>query len=148
MTHRFLRMAGCVALAAVLAGPSLTTQSRPPVSAELASRVAARSLVPVIVEVKADVGVEINLKKLTEVNVNPKVTDLKLDLEDIRLRGGPLFTGEKGEKIAADIKGLLRGAVKAAEPQVRELVNQGIADGIKNGKGALSAAELLKALPK
>lgn len=100
------------------------------------------------VEVKADVGVEINLKKLSEVNVTPKVTDLTLDLEDIRLRGGPLFTGEKGEKLAADIKGLLRGAVKAAEPQVRELINQAIADGIKNGKGALSAAELLKALPK
>lgn len=97
----------------------------------------------------ADVGVSLNFKKLPpEVLITPKVTNLALDLEDIRLRGGPIFTGEKGERLASDIKGLLRGAVKLAEPQVKELANQAIAESLRNGKGSLSAAALLKALPK
>jgi hypothetical protein len=100
------------------------------------------------VTVGSDVGVALNFKKIPpEVNINPNVTDLALDLQDIRLRGGPIFTGEKGEKLAGDIKGLLRAAVKAAEPQVKELANQAIAQSIKEGKGALSAGALLKALP-
>jgi len=101
------------------------------------------------ISVGADVAVALDFKKLPpEVTINPKVTDLALDLEDIRLRGGPIFTGERGERLASDIKGLLRAAVKAAEPQVKELANQAIAESLKKGKGSLSAGALLKALPK
>jgi hypothetical protein len=100
------------------------------------------------VTVGCDVGVSLNLNKLPpEVNVSPKVTDLALDLKDIRPRGGPILSGEKGEKLAADIKGLLRSAVKLAEPQVKDLANEAIAQSLKNGKGTLSAGALLKALP-
>ena len=100
------------------------------------------------ISVGADIGVELDFKQFPPaVKIHPKVADLGLDLEDIRLRGGPIFTGEKGERLANDIKGLLRAAVKVAEPQVKELVNEAIAESIRKGKGALSAGELLKALP-
>jgi hypothetical protein len=100
------------------------------------------------VSVGTNVAVALNFTKIPpDVNVSPTVTDLSLDLQDIRLRGGPIFTGEKGEKLAGDIRGLLRGAVKLAEPQVKELANQAIIQSIKDGKGALSTSALLKALP-
>ena len=100
------------------------------------------------ISVGADIGVELDFKQFPPgVKINPKVTDLGLDLQDIRLRGGPIFTGEKGERIASDIKGLLRAAVKVAEPPVKNLVNDAIARSIEKGRGALSPGELFKALP-
>jgi len=98
------------------------------------------------ISVGCDLGVALNFSKIPpEVNVNPKITDLALDLKDIRPRGGPIFTDEK---LKNDIKGLLRSAVKLAEPQVKEIANQAIAQSVKDGQGALSAGALLKALPK
>jgi hypothetical protein len=100
------------------------------------------------VSVGADIGVELDFKQFPPgVKIHPKVTDLGLDLEDIRLRGGPIFTGEKGERLASDIKGLIRAAVKAAEPQVKKLANEAIAESIQKGRGALSPGELFKSLP-
>ncbi len=96
--------------------------------------------------VGCDVGVALNFKKVPpEVALSPKITDLTIELKDIRGRNGPLFTDEK---LKSDIKGLLRGAVKMFEPQVKELANQAIIQGIKDGKGTMSAEALLKALPK
>ncbi|MCS7045740.1 MAG: hypothetical protein NZO58_05245 [Gemmataceae bacterium] len=95
-------------------------------------------------EVGCDVGVELNLKKIPpEVQVTPKVTDLSLDLVDIRGRNGPIIGDEK---LRNDVKNLLRSGVKIAEPQVKELVQQAVAQSLKDGKGTLSAAELLKVL--
>ena len=48
MKSRLLRTAGCIALAAGLTGPSLTTQARADVPAALASHVSARGVVSVI----------------------------------------------------------------------------------------------------
>jgi hypothetical protein len=97
------------------------------------------------ISVGCDVGVSLSFNKLPpEINVDPKITDLGLDLKDIRPRGGPVFTDEK---LRNDIKGLLRSAVKLAEPQVKDLANQAIAQSIKDGKGGFSAGALLKALP-
>ena len=96
--------------------------------------------------VGCDVGVALNFSKVPpEVDISPKITDLALDLRDIRGRSGPIFTDEK---MKSDIKGLLRGAVKLFEPQVKDLANQAILQGLKDGKGTLSAGALLKALPK
>lgn len=93
-----------------------------------------------------DVGVALNFKKLPpEVDISPKVTDLAIDLKDIRGRNGPVFTDEK---LKNDVKSLLRGAVKLFEPQVKDLANQAIVQGLKDGRGTLSATELLKSLPK
>jgi hypothetical protein len=101
------------------------------------------------VSVVSDIGVALNLKKLPpEVTLSPKVTELALKLDDIRLRGGPIFTGEKGERIAGEIKNFLRTAVRSAETQVKELANEAIAESLKNGKSTLPAAVVLKALPK
>jgi hypothetical protein len=100
------------------------------------------------VSIGADIGVELDFKTFPPgVKIHPKVTDLGLDLQDIRLRGGPIFTGEKGERLASDIKGLLRAAVKVAEPKVKDLANEAIAQSIQKGRGALSAGEMVKALP-
>ena len=97
------------------------------------------------ISVGCDLGVSLNFSKIPpEVNVNPKITDLTLDLKDIRPRGGPVFTDEK---LKNDIKGLLRSAVKFAEPQVKDIANQAIAQSLKDGKGAISAGALLKTLP-
>ena len=96
--------------------------------------------------VGCDVGVALNFKKLPpEVDLTPKITDLTIDLKDIRGRNAPIFTDEK---LKNDVKGLLRSAVKSFEPQVKDLANQAIVHGIKSGKGTMSAESLLKALPK
>jgi len=96
--------------------------------------------------VGCDVGVALNFKKIpTEVDLSPKITDLTIELTDIRGRNGPVFTDEK---LKNDIKGLLRGAVKMFEPQLKDLANEAIVQGIKSGKGRMSAEALLKALPK
>ena len=100
----------------------------------------------VSIGVGCDVGVALNFKKIPpEVDVSPKITDLTLDLRDIRGHNGPVFTDEK---LKNDIKGLLRGAVKSFEPQLKDLANQAIVHSLKDGKGAMSAEALLKALPK
>jgi hypothetical protein len=96
--------------------------------------------------VGCDVGTALNFKKLPpEVELAPKVTDLAIELKDIRGRTGPIFNDEQRRN---DIKGLLRSAVKLFEPQVKELANQAIAQGLKDGKGSMAADVLLKALPK
>jgi len=96
--------------------------------------------------VGCDVGVALNFKSVPpQVDLTPKITDLSIDLTDIRGRNGPILADEK---LRNDVKGLLRGAVKAYEPQLKDLVNQAIVQSIKDGKGTMSADALLKALPK
>lgn len=96
--------------------------------------------------VGCEVGVALNFKKTpAEVDLSPKITDLSIELTDIRGRNGPVFTDEK---LKNDVKSLLRNAVKTYEPQVKDLVNQAIVQAIKDGKGTMSAEALLKALPK
>lgn len=96
--------------------------------------------------VGSDVGFALNFKKIPpEVALSPKITDLSIELTDIRGRNGPILSDEK---LKNDIKGLLRGAVKSYEPQLKELANRAIVDSIKAGKGTMSAEALLKALPK
>jgi hypothetical protein len=95
-----------------------------------------------------DIGVALDLSKgVPDLVFAPKISELTLDLKDIRPRGGPILTGERGQKLAAEIKGLLRAAVKAAEPQVRDRANQAIVQGLRESKGDLSSAAILKKLP-
>jgi hypothetical protein len=95
-----------------------------------------------------DVGVSLNLKKFPpELNLEPKVTKLDLELVDIKVRGGPILTGERGQAIANDIKNALRAAVKASEPLVKEEANRAIAESLREGKGTISAGAILNALP-
>ncbi|MCI0684632.1 MAG: hypothetical protein L0Y71_21255 [Gemmataceae bacterium] len=99
------------------------------------------------VSVGCDVGFTLNLIK-NEIDLAPKITDLAIDLKDIRARGGPILTGERGQKLAANIKDLIRGAVKSMEPQLKEQANRAIAENLKDGKVTVPAGALLKALPK
>jgi hypothetical protein len=95
-----------------------------------------------------DVGVALNLKKFPpELNIEPKVTDLGLELVDVKVRGGPLLKGENGKQMANDIKDMLRAVVKASEPFVKEEANRAIAESLREGKGTISAAAILQALP-
>lgn len=96
-----------------------------------------------------DVGVALNLKKFPpELNIEPKVTELALELVDVKVRGGPLLKGDKGQALANDIKDMLRAVVKASEPLVKEEANRAIAESLREGKGTISAGAIMQALPK
>ncbi len=96
-----------------------------------------------------DVDVSLNVKKFPpELNVEPKVTELALEFVDFKVRGGPFITGELGDNFRRDLKDGLRAFVKASEPLVKMYANDAIAQGLKEGKGTISADAILKALPK
>lgn len=96
-----------------------------------------------------DVGVELKVKKFPpELNLDPKVTELGLELVDVKVRGGPILKGESGKALANDIKDMLRAAIKASEPLVKAEANRAIAESMREGKGAISAGAILEALPK
>lgn len=95
-----------------------------------------------------DIGVALNLKKFPpELNIDPRVAELSLDLVDFKIRNGPLLKGEQGERLRNDLKDVLRSLIKASEPVVKEYANQAIAQGLKEGKGTISAGAILKTLP-
>jgi ribosome maturation factor RimP len=96
-----------------------------------------------------DVGVALNLKKFPpELNIEPKVTELGLELVDVKVRGGPILKGERGKAMADDLKDMLRAVVKASEPLVKEEANRAIAESLREGNGTISARSILQALPK
>jgi hypothetical protein len=96
-----------------------------------------------------DVGVSLNVKKFPpELNIEPKVTDLELDVVDFKVRDGLILKGERAKKVSNDLKELMRGVVKTAEPILKDAANQAIAEGLRQGKGTISAGAIMKALPK
>ena len=104
--------------------------------------------VNVAAAVVCDVGVALNFKKIPPaLDLDPKVAELGLDLVDFKIRNGPLLKGEKGKLLANEFKDVMRTVVKASEPFVREQVNQAIVQSLKEGKGTISAGEIMKALP-
>jgi hypothetical protein len=99
--------------------------------------------------VVCDIAVIFNLTKFPPtVNIEPKVTDLALDLVDFKMRGGPFLKGEKGDLLRKDILDLMRAGVKTAEPLVKDQANAAIAQSLKEGKGTISADAILKAVPR
>jgi hypothetical protein len=96
-----------------------------------------------------DVGVSLDLKKFPpELNIEPKVKELGLDLVDFKLRDGPILNGERGKMLSSDLKDVMRTLIKASEPGVKEYANQAIVEGLKQGKGTVSVSAIMKALPK
>jgi hypothetical protein len=98
-----------------------------------------------------DVDIKINLKKFPpEVNIEPKIMEMTLDLKEFNLtRVGGTVQGEKVRQLGNDLMpDLIRGLLKASEPMVKDYANQAIVAGLQDSKGKLSAAELLKAVPK
>ena len=75
------------------------------------------------------------------------MSQLGLELVDIKVRGGPILQGERGQAMANDIKNMLRAAVKASEPVVKDEANRAIEQSLREGKGTISAGAILEALP-
>jgi hypothetical protein len=100
------------------------------------------------VAVVCDVGVSLDLKEFPPaVKLEPKVAELGLNFIDFKVRGGPILTGERGDAIRNDLKDMIRSALKAAEPTVKDHVNHAIAQGLKDSKNDISITAILKALP-
>jgi hypothetical protein len=96
-----------------------------------------------------DVGLSVNRKKLPpELNIDPKVTELELDVVEFKIRDGWLLKGERAKMLGSELKDGMRSVVKTAEPIVKEAANFAIAEGLREGKGAISAGAIMKALPK
>ena len=96
-----------------------------------------------------DVNVLLDITKFPpELKIEPKVTDLALDLADFKLRGEPIIKGETGDGLRNDLKEFLRSVVKSSGPFVKDQANQAIVQSLRDGKGAMSADGIMKALPK
>jgi hypothetical protein len=111
--------------------------------------------------VKADAAVRLALEfdvkvKLVEplppkFKIEPKVTGLKMDLQDFDLksvtlnRTGVELEGEAAQKAGESIKGALQGMMRAAEPQVKERANDAIARSLREGRGTVSLMDLMQA---
>ena len=95
MKSRLLRTAGCIALAAGLTGPSLTTQARADVPAALASHVSARGVVSVIVGVNANVVAEGLLDDATAVSAQRSAVARALDDVTARAAAAGVQVGER-----------------------------------------------------
>jgi hypothetical protein len=91
-----------------------------------------------------------------EVKVEPKVTNLTVDLKDFNLkhvegrrtRIAVALDGEAAQNLGKEFKGVLQDMIRSAEPQVIERANEAIARSLREGKGTFSAMELMKALSK
>jgi hypothetical protein len=80
-----------------------------------------------------DVGVTFNTKKFPpEVNVAPKLADLKIDLKDFNLRrvSNPTtnlgLEGEAAKNLFGDMKESLNSLIKNLEPDIRRRANEAI----------------------
>jgi hypothetical protein len=98
--------------------------------------------------VVCDVAVSLNLAKLPpELKLEPKVTELSLNLVEFKLRGDPIIKGERGDALRDNLKELLRTIVKASEGMVKDQANAAIVEALKEGKGSISAGAIMKTLP-
>lgn len=93
-----------------------------------------------------DIGVSLDLKKIPpDLVIKPKVADLQLDLKEFNLRRvGNLIEGERAKNLGDELKDVLRGLVKSQEAEVKNRANEAIAKSLREGKGNISAAGLLK----
>ncbi len=95
-----------------------------------------------------DVGVSLDFKKLPPaLNIAPKVSELELNLVDFKVRGEPIIKGAKGDAIRNELKEILKSVVRSSEEFVKDQANQAIVQGLKDGKGSISAGAILKTLP-
>lgn len=112
----------------------------------------ADAVVTIVLE--CDVAVSLDGKQFPPtVKVEPTVTNLKIELKDftpqqltLRRLGTVILEGQQARDVGEQVKGYLNDGLRAYEPQIRSSVNQAIAQSIRDGKGQLSATELLKAL--
>jgi hypothetical protein len=114
----------------------------------------ARADADVRISLECDVKVLVEATKLPpELRVQPKVAEVKLDLKDFNLRkvtlnrAGVAVEGEQARQIGDQyVKGALQDLMRQSEPEVRERANEAIGRALREGKGAISATELLRAV--
>jgi hypothetical protein len=101
-----------------------------------------------------DVGVTFNTKKFPpELNVEPKLADLRIDLKKFTLRRvfNPTTNlgveGETAKNLGDEMKDTLKSLVKSSEPDIKNRANEAIAQALREGKGNISAASLFKFAP-
>jgi hypothetical protein len=96
-----------------------------------------------------DVGVAINLSAFPpEVKLDPKVKELHIDLKKLTFRKlgtRHVHGGEKVKAINEHLEELLREVLRQSEPLLVGYANDAIARGLREGKGQISPAALLKA---
>lgn len=108
----------------------------------------ADTLVNLLLDV--DVKIALDTKKFPpDVNLIPKVVASKLQLKDFNLKKGGVTSaivtieGDIGG-LGGEIKGVLNNLLSRYADDVTAKANEAIAEGLKSGKGKLSAGELLK----
>jgi hypothetical protein len=95
-----------------------------------------------------DVGVSLNLKALPpEVNVEPKVKEMHVDLKSLSLRqlGNRFVQAGKNKEMETRLEELLREVLRQSEPFLVSYANEAIARGLREGKGRIAPAELFRA---
>lgn len=97
-----------------------------------------------------EITVAVNLFKLPpEVKVTPKVTRTQLELQRFDLQNvGGLLQLEDARQLGNDLKGLIGELVRQNEAKVTELANQALERGLRENKGSISTANLIKAANK
>ena len=101
-----------------------------------------------------NIGVTLDTKKFPpNIIVDPKLTDLKVDLKDFKLNrlANPTtnlaIEGEPARALGNDFKDNLKSIIKNFEPEIKKRANEAIAQSLKEGKGNISATELLRIGP-
>jgi hypothetical protein len=101
-----------------------------------------------------EIGMTLDTKKFPpDVNVEPKLTDLRIDLTEFKLRriANPttnlVIEGEAAKSLGNDFKESLKSVIKNFEPEIKNRANEAIAQSLKEGKGNISASALLKMAP-
>jgi hypothetical protein len=103
--------------------------------------------------VTCDVATSLDTKEFPpKLKIDPKITDLKTDLKELTLKQVALkkvalaLEGETAKELGNKVKDILQDALRAAEPAIKAKANEAIAKSIQDGKGTISAGELMKAL--
>ena len=101
-----------------------------------------------------DVGVTFDTKKFPpDLNIEPKLADLQINLKEFNLRrvANPTtniaIEGEAAKSLGDEMKNSLRSLIKNSEADIKKRANEAIAQSLKEGKGNISAASLLKIAP-
>lgn len=104
------------------------------------------------VRVDCDIKVALAGKLPPEVKVEPRVTDLNIDLKDFVLRkvqlhrAGLTVEGDAAGQVGDEFRGALQTLLRTAAPRIRAQANEAIARALRECRGTLSAADLLRAV--
>lgn len=97
-----------------------------------------------------DVAMSLDVTKFPpEVTVDPKMVRCQFDIKEFELfKAQQARNPQRAEELNQEIKGLLQGLLQSQEPRIRDEANKAIAQGLREGRGTLSAAALYQVLTK